>query len=253
MNFENLVDGVYSDQNNNLRNSSLLRNIKFISIGLFVICCILLFLIVSRPHKIYFIIEILIFTSIFIIAKYSNSHFFIDEDEKVKKGRFPFISVTMINSSLSIFIIAFTKINIINYNDLYILIPLLTILITAIFIYKNEAFKKISFKHISILLIIVICSFLSSLGAFVYVNCHYDKSESKIYYAKIKDKVIREDEGSYEYFFFLGQWGNILNENRIDVKREFYNHYNISDSIPLYYRKGLFGINWYSIEDNIQK
>jgi hypothetical protein len=253
MNIENLINDKYSDQSVVLDNSFLSKNIKFISIGLFVICFILFFLIILRPHEIYFVAEILIFTSIFIILKYSNSYFFIEEDEKDKKGKFSFISVTMILSSLSICCLVFDTINIINYKSLLFITSLLSFCFISIFIYQNEAFKNKPLNRLLNLLLILICSFLFIAGALVYINCHYDSSKANIYYAKIKDKVIREDEGSYEYIFWLEPWGSVLSENRIIVKGDFYGNYNISDSIPIYFRKGILGINWYSVENNIRE
>ena len=97
---------------------------------------------------------------------------------------------------------------------------------------------------LSIVTNILIYSFAATYGA----NCVYDKSEAKVYSAKVIDKHISKGRRHTTYYLKVEPWGHHYDPENITVTKYQYTETTIGQLVNIDYKKGFFNIPWYFIE-----
>jgi hypothetical protein len=84
------------------------------------------------------------------------------------------------------------------------------------------------------------------LGAAIFFNCYYDRSNPKVYSVAVVDKRVSSGKSS-TYYLKVTPWGPELENNELTVSSELYDRVSPRDSVYIYLRPGNLNAPWYII------
>lgn len=197
------------------------------------------------PYE-YAIIASIIFPVIcIIILKYYNGLIRIDER---KSTAYPSIFLALITSTMALFIRILLDYAIFDYAKIWLPVIIITLVFIAFILVGNKEFQfKKANNYLTILgLLFYISGY--SYGALVAVNCLFDKSEPKIFNAKILSK--RVSTGKYtSYNLEITPWGPQKEVDEVQVSKPLYEQLEKDDEVTIYFMNGKFDIAWYEVTD----
>lgn len=99
--------------------------------------------------------------------------------------------------------------------------------------------------YTSLIFNVSLYSYVGIYGA----NCVYDFSEPEVYKTKVLNKRISHGRRHTSYYLTVAPWGHHYDKEEISVTAKQYRNTEGGEYVKIDYRKGLFGIPWYYIEE----
>jgi hypothetical protein len=196
-----------------------------------------------RPY----LISILIAMTIPIIALVSVYLYrgLIRFDER-KNSAYPSIFTGFLVPSAALLIRALMDIEILDYQNLWIIISTATIAIVSLLILGTKELKFSKFIDYFTALSLTGIVFCYTFGTYVLSNCLFDKSEPKIFNTTVVDKEISSGK-STTYYLTLEPWGPRTEAEKVSVTKDEYQTTDKGDKVDVYLRPGLFKTPWFFV------
>lgn len=212
--------------------------INIVSIGASII-----FIFFPKWYLYQFFIVSFIPIAVIFIFKYTNGLIRIEE---VKNDVYPSMFFSLFLSVMAVFLRALLDINIYNYDNIWLNVIIITIVLLVIFYSLIQNVPTKSTKKI-IVLVSIIFIFLYSYGNFILIDYLFDKSKPTIYHSKIIDKHISSGKTT-TYYLTPSAWATQTESDNVSVSEDQYENINIGDSINIYLYKGFFNVQYFEIE-----
>lgn len=167
-------------------------------------------------------------------------------DEK-KNSAYPSVIYGFLMPGIGVFIRALMDYEILDYNNLWFVTSLasLVLLIIVISATKEIKFKKWTDYLMAASLGLLMYSY--SFGTYLISNCLFDKSESQKFTSRVIDKEVSAGKTT-TYYLKIDPWGPRTTPENVSVTKDEYEATNIGDNVNIYLRHGLLRTPWFYIK-----
>lgn len=166
-------------------------------------------------------------------------------DEK-KKSAHPSILYGFLFPAAGLGFRAMTDFEILEYSNLWIVIIIFTLTLTAVLIVGTKEFKFRDFVDYFTALSLAGMILAYSFGVYVISNCVFDRSKPDMFTSKVVEKEMSSGK-STTYYLTLEPWGPRTETERVSVTKTEYETTDPGDTVDIYLRQGYLRTPWFYI------
>ncbi|TDP03224.1 hypothetical protein [Flavobacterium sp. 245] len=196
-----------------------------------------------KPYE-YAIIPCIIFPILCLIVL-RNFRGLIKIDEK-KNSAYPSLFWGFFATVMALFLRSLIDFEILDYAPVWIPMIVIASIFIALLLFCTQENKYDKASDYLGAFGILLISFCYAYGAFITVNCIYDKSEPEVFNAVILDKTISSGKNK-SYYLELTPWGPRKENERATVSKDFYNSHQVNEEVEVYLMKGRFEVAWFEV------
>lgn len=166
-----------------------------------------------------------------------------DDDEKTA---YPSVTLALAITSLSLMLRILFDYNLLEYDTLWIYISLMAIVLMFGYLLPMGV-KVNSFYRVFLLTLVALFMLSYSFGLYVFTNCLLDKSSGKVFTTTLADKRISTGKTT-TYYLELNPWEDRKVIEDVKVSKEFYESFEVGDSIQVTQYAGALNTPWLIVE-----
>jgi len=162
-----------------------------------------------------------------------------------KNSAYPSILTGLFFSAMITLLMAFTGINILNYDNVWAPALIVFMAVAWALYYLAIKLAKAPFLHQIVFVILISAGY--AFGGTVLANSIFDQSKPQVFPTTITDHHITRGSKSTTYHIIIAGWEKHPEGENISVSPSFYDAAEVGSKVNVNLKKGLFNVPWYFI------
>jgi hypothetical protein len=163
-----------------------------------------------------------------------------------KNTAYPSLFVGFMFCCIIPIIAAFFDAKILDYGNMWTPVSVAFAIVVTLLYYLAIKVAQAPFGNQIFFVVIIAAAY--SFGGILLANNVFDRSQAKIYQAKVTDRYVTHGK-STSYHIVLGDWGQTHGEENVSVSSSFYNRTAIGSQVNVELKKGYFNIPWFYLSN----